>query len=197
MASGAILALALTITGANHVDPTTSRQVYEAVRQANAWSNRKAEALLPLRNAAMARTRDARGRYLRLRGRAIDGLLDGSLAQIGRAYKLSRKEIAAIMTDPRVPKYPFVSVRRKPGAASSLGVYSTRFDPAEVVLPEKLATDIGWSNPRSPEERAAEIAERAAKTVFKDAGDAASSSPVLPSGEVAKPLVPTARPDSR
>jgi len=169
MLSSLVIAAAMVME--QRIDPTTARQVFEAVRLARSWSERRAEMLYPMREMATMKTRQARAGYQRKRSRAATVAYEAALKQIAEAYQVSRRNVVAIASDPRVRMHPFVIERLKRTPTMPRTSFVTRFDPGLVVLPSGGKREDQVDRGEEIRRRAAEVQVKETPIAVRTPGD--------------------------
>lgn len=133
------------------IDKTTQRRVFEAWKLARLWVNERA--IVPRPNAGGIRkmSRAQLARLYRAERATEAAFYEGAARQICEAYDINIATLRKVMRDPWVTSHRFIPEPSGDGGIQMMGgAWSrggTRFDPAKVVIDEKIARMIGYVNP--------------------------------------------------
>jgi hypothetical protein len=133
------------------LDPVTQRRVYEAWLAGQRWAKGQATHLYhPLAGVRLPPERQAA--FVKMRQYAMYNLMVGVEIQVCDAYGISRSVLNKVVADPRSRRQLFIPEPIGSGeikmATTEFFARPTRFDPEKVVLPEKIAAKIGYTNPK-------------------------------------------------
>lgn len=138
------------------LDPVTQRRAYEAWMAAREWVRDTTNDLYHW-TKAMRYDKEGRRRFYATKTLATRYLSAGAAKQICEAYGIGEKDLESVVADPRSRTLRFVEepVGEAAGVRMARSLrsirYPTRFDPSKVVIPEKQAKEIGYTNPGKDE----------------------------------------------
>lgn len=141
-------------------DARLYRRVQIAKSQADQWAAMKAYQLFPATEIArVGLVNPPRSQRLRQMQKYSERVLKHySYKQICDAYDISEKEFVTVINNPRVSSLPHDSEgsvlpgddRQVRMARGQFDLNPTRFNPDWVILPDKLANQIRYINPKKP-----------------------------------------------